>query len=90
MADGSYPSGTPVMDSHGVLYGTTQAGGAAGQGTVYQLDTTNWTFTTLHALAGNEGTSPIAGLSLGPAGVLYGVAAYGGNGGNGTVFSVTP
>jgi len=35
--DGSWPSGKLIIDQNGVLYGTTQAGGLAGQGTVFKL-----------------------------------------------------
>ena len=35
--DGNYPDSTLVADSAGNLYGTTQAGGAIGVGTVFEL-----------------------------------------------------
>jgi uncharacterized repeat protein (TIGR03803 family) len=36
-SDGASPSGSLAFDSNGVLYGTTQAGGASGYGTVFSL-----------------------------------------------------
>ncbi len=35
--DGANPYGTPVLDKHGNLYGTTEYGGTYGNGTVYKL-----------------------------------------------------
>jgi uncharacterized repeat protein (TIGR03803 family) len=35
--DGAYPSDTPILDSAGNLYGTTQTGGSSGVGVVFQL-----------------------------------------------------
>lgn len=36
-ADGSGPNGSLAVDSHGVLYGTTSAGGYYNEGTVFSL-----------------------------------------------------
>ena len=36
-ADGGQPSGSPVFDSSGALYGTTLEGGSPGQGVIYKL-----------------------------------------------------
>jgi uncharacterized repeat protein (TIGR03803 family) len=35
--DGSYPSGSPILDSAGNLYGTTTQGGSTGNGVVYEV-----------------------------------------------------
>ena len=35
--DGANPQSTPVFDTMGNLYGTTRAGGAYGNGTIFQL-----------------------------------------------------
>ncbi len=50
------------------------------------------TLTTIHTFAGGpgDGGRPVAGLVMGPGGVLYGTASEGGTGGIGTVFSLTP
>lgn len=47
------------------------------------------TFSVLHVFtAGADGAYPRAGVTVGPGGVLYGTAEYGGTHGNGTVFSL--
>ena len=38
--DGRYPSAGLIQDAEGNVYGTTQSGGHAGFGTVFELDTT--------------------------------------------------
>jgi uncharacterized repeat protein (TIGR03803 family) len=97
---GSNPQGGLAVGSSGVLYGTTYAGGAAGQGTVFQLSPPskpggNWTEKVLHNFAGgSDGSGPQSALLLGTNGTLYGVTFAGGspcpNPGCGTVFQVTP
>jgi hypothetical protein len=51
-----------------------------------------WTETVLHSFTGGEdGGIPVAGLTLGPDGVLYGTTtAYGGSGKYGTGFALKP
>src|SRR5580658_5954065 len=50
-ADGQNPEGGLVQATNGDLYGTTLAGGANGQGTVFKITTTG-TLTTLHGFDG--------------------------------------
>ena len=45
--DGSAPTGSVVLDNAGNLYGTTNYGGAYGQGVVYEVTTAPVTTTTL-------------------------------------------
>jgi len=54
-----------VRDAAGNLYGTTEYGGASGNGVVFKLDTTN-TETVLHSFAGYpaDGANPYGGLVL--------------------------
>jgi uncharacterized repeat protein (TIGR03803 family) len=85
--DGQWPSGrlTPVS---GVLYGTTQAGGANSWGTVFSV-TTGGTESVIHSFnASVDGGSPMAGVIYAH-GLLYGTASYGGPYGNGTLFSMS-
>lgn len=103
-ADGANPYAGVAIGSNGVLYGTTQNGGTAGQGTVFALippkpATGAWTETVIHNFTGgNDGASPVAGLAIGRGDVLYGTTQYGGPNtrcnaatpGCGTVFSMTP
>jgi uncharacterized repeat protein (TIGR03803 family) len=68
--DGSDPTSGLVLDAQGNLYGTTYAGGTAGVGTVFKIDTTAKE-TVLHnfaGLGGGDGANPYAGLMLDGAG----------------------
>jgi uncharacterized repeat protein (TIGR03803 family) len=57
----------------GVLYGTTQNGGAAGVGTVYALATNGSSYRLLYTFGGaNIGNSPMNDLAIDATGALYG------------------
>jgi uncharacterized repeat protein (TIGR03803 family) len=93
-ADGGFPSGTPILDKSGNLYGTTKLGGS-GFGTVFKLSPDgngSWTESTLHSFTGGtDGAYPVAGLTLDAAGNLYGTASSdGGSSGCGVVFKMAP
>jgi uncharacterized repeat protein (TIGR03803 family) len=68
-----------------------------GCGIVFQLTPPTapngaWTETILHSFSGanGDGTTPVAGLTRSPNGVLYGTTTAGGTAGRGTVFAVAP
>ena len=85
--DGATPNGALVMDGFGNLYGTTSAGGAAGLGTVFKIDTSG-TESVVHSFGGNpDGANPYAGLVMDKSGNLYGTTENGGSG-SGTVFKI--
>ena len=91
--DGSAPMGGVAMNQAGVLFGTTSAGGMAGWGAVYQLrlSASGWTESVLYSFEGaGDGETPIAGVVVGPSGVLYGATLAGGINGGGTVLALTP
>jgi uncharacterized repeat protein (TIGR03803 family) len=93
-SDGADPAAGLVF-SDNILYGTAQAGGANGNGTVFAVNIDGGGFTTLHSFTAfgsgpetnSDGAGPLAGLVLSGA-TLYGTAASGGNAGLGTVFAV--
>jgi uncharacterized repeat protein (TIGR03803 family) len=95
-SDGANPTGGLIMDSEGNLYGTTAWGGASGNGTVFELTPPAaaggmGTLNTLYAFTGgSDGGSPLAGLTFGSKGNLYGTTYFGGASGFGTVFELTP
>jgi uncharacterized repeat protein (TIGR03803 family) len=94
LADGAYPAGSLIRDSHGNLYGTTPGGGSYGAGTVFRL-TPAGQETVLYSFTGYaDGFQPSAGVVADKQGHLYGTTAYGGdascNGGCGVVFKLTP
>ena len=89
-ADGILPFGGVIRDSAGNLYGTTLAGGATFNGTVYKLDTSN-NLTVLHSFNGTtDGAQVLSGLAFDKLGSLYGTASFGGVYGFGTVYKITP
>jgi uncharacterized repeat protein (TIGR03803 family) len=81
--------------SDGVLYGTTEYGGANDEGTVFAVNTNGTAFTILHSfsalVSGNnsDGAHPQSALLL-SGGTLFGTAPSGGSkgGGGGTLFSI--
>jgi len=94
-SEGQYPASSLTITKTGVLYGTTEAGGAAGLGLVYSLTppTTQgapWTETVLYNFqGGSDGEQPEGGVTVGNGGVLYGTTFYGSLG-NGVVYKLTP
>jgi uncharacterized repeat protein (TIGR03803 family) len=83
-ADGAQPYDTLVLSGN-VLYGTASAGGTAGLGTVFRINTDGSAFTNLHNFIDGSG-QPRAGLIL-ASNVLYGTTYLGGSG-HGSVFSI--
>ena len=66
-----------MQATDGNFYGTTAAGGANGNGTVFKI-TPSGTLTTLHSFDGTDGSNPIAGLVQATDGNFYGTTATGG------------
>lgn len=91
--DGSGPIGINFDGTTGALYGTTQSGGAWGQGTVFELayDGSSWRRTTLHNFLGGaeDGASPQSRPIL-VNGILYGTTVAGGTNNGGVFYSVQP
>ncbi len=111
--DGAFPNDL-IFDASGALYGTTygESGesdpascSSAGCGTVFKLTPPTssggvWTESVLYRFSGgSDGGNPVAGLIVDASGALYGMARFGGLGGNstcvpgggcGTVFKLTP
>ena len=90
---GGQPSGAVVASPSGVLYGTTQSGGAFARGSVYSLTPDGaggFTYSVLHSFTGPDGASPRRALAFGPGGELYGTTHAGGASDSGTLFRVSP
>jgi uncharacterized repeat protein (TIGR03803 family) len=80
--DGASPYAGVTFDSTGNLYGTTYAGGANGDGTVFKLtpaSSGSWTESILHSFKGGwDGNGPLGGVILDASGNLYGTTFQGG------------
>ena len=89
--DGAYPL-SGLVQAGGNFYGTTEAGGANGAGTVFEV-TPAGQLTTLYSFCSQPGCTdggyPYAGL-VQAGGNFYGTTLGGGANGAGTVFEVTP
>ncbi len=92
--DGDYPYAGLVFDNKGNLFGTTSYGGSNGDGTVFELTYVpgvGWTEHVLYSFQNaSDGYFPYGGLMCDSAGNLYGTSYYGGSGGGGTVFELSP
>jgi uncharacterized repeat protein (TIGR03803 family) len=102
--DGTSPISGLSIDAAGNLYGTTFSGGTAkncplsgklyGCGTVFELSPAtggNWTYSVIHNFSTvNDGYFPVAGVTPGPSGYLYGEAAYGATYGQGLLYELIP
>jgi uncharacterized repeat protein (TIGR03803 family) len=90
--DGGGPYGSLAMDASGNFYGTTSGGGTSAAGTVFKLSRRgkeNVLYTFTGGTGGTDGASPLAGVTLDPAGNLYGTTSAGGGPNNyGTVFKI--
>jgi uncharacterized repeat protein (TIGR03803 family) len=95
--DGAQPIGSLVADrsGSGVLYGTTNDGGADGAGVVFSLTPPNnpgdsWTENVLWNLSNTwDGGHPAAALVQGASGAFYGTASTGGVYGGGVAFQLS-
>jgi uncharacterized repeat protein (TIGR03803 family) len=95
--DGALPAAGLTLDKAGNLYGTTFGAGFGPHGNVYQLKRKGgtWIFNILYTFHGSDGSLPLAGVTFGSDGSLFGTTNEGGgsgcNGrGCGTVFNLRP
>jgi len=91
----SQPQSSLITDAAGNLYGTTQAAGANGYGSVFELMPPagggQWTQKILYSFTGTpDGQAPLAGLIFDTKGNLYGTTSAGGTWDSGTVFELAP
>ena len=92
-SDGASPWAGVTLDEAGNIYGTTASGGAFGVGTVYELSPSGSGYTKkiLHSFqTQSDGSEPYAGVVLDRSGNLYGATQFGGSGGGGTAFELSP
>ena len=90
--DGAFPNCSLVIDSAGNLYGTTEAGGSANLGTVFELSPVaggGWSETTILNGTSARGNA-FRGVTFDNHGSLYTNAAAGGPSNNGTIIRLSP
>jgi uncharacterized repeat protein (TIGR03803 family) len=89
-SNGSDSTGTMLLGSDGNLYGTTYAGGAKGNGTIFMF---NGTVQSLYSFCSgyrcSDGARPLAGLFQDSAGNFFGTTLYDGKH-NGTLYELSP
>ena len=86
--DGKWPSANLLRDKNGHLFGTTNEGGTANWGVIFELDE-NGNETVLHNFKwAKGGRVPVAGLVAGKNGDLYGSTAEGGIKNQGILFKL--
>jgi uncharacterized repeat protein (TIGR03803 family) len=91
--DGAYPAAGLIMDSAGVLYGTTASGGIAEGGVAFSLTRSGngWVEEVLHNFTGGvaDGAHPAADLRRDQtSGILYGTTYEGGTSNCGVVYQL--
>lgn len=95
--DGVRPAATLLVDQSGNLYGTTQGGGALGDGTVFRLSPrghNKWKHTTLYSFCSQSATCSLSGSSasvvIDTSGNLYGTTGPASGTDGGLIFSLKP
>jgi len=101
-ADGIGSTSPLLAGADDYFYGTAANGGPSGNGTVFRVRFDGTGFEVLHAFTAivesdsstlptnEDGATPIAGLTDGQDGRLYGATNLGGEFGNGTLYAIDP
>jgi uncharacterized repeat protein (TIGR03803 family) len=88
-ANGKFPFGGLIEDGVGDLFGTTEFGGANGDGTVFEVAHGSNTITTIASFTnGADGGQPTTGLVADSSFDLFGTTTKGGSNHLGTVFEI--
>jgi uncharacterized repeat protein (TIGR03803 family) len=87
-ANGATPDGGLVADSAGNLYGTTSAGGSAGDGCVFEIPVGTTTIVNVASFTGGNGAAPMGTLYLDSSGTLWGTTSLGGANNSGAIFKI--
>src|SRR5215467_8499824 len=88
---GCFPYGGLVIDSGGILYGTTPGGGGA-DATIFRMKSLSgrrWDYSRLYTLTIGQGSAIVAALALDSSSNLYGTSMNGGSQDLGSVFKLS-
>ena len=85
--DGSDPVAPLLQAADGNFYGTTNSGGAHGDGTVFEVTPTG-VESVLHTFAGGDGSNPQGALVEDASGNFFGATTNGGSSTYGTAFKI--
>jgi len=92
LVKGSAPFSELLNDGLGFMWGTTSEGGAGGYGTIFKINISDSSFTTVTEFNNNSaplGRQPYGGLVSDGLGNLWGTTRLGGASDVGTIFKVT-
>jgi uncharacterized repeat protein (TIGR03803 family) len=87
--NGGNPQSGLVLARDGNFYGTSPEGGTNSIGNVFRVTAAGVVTSLVSFDSSSLGGAPTAGLTLGADGNLYGVTAFGGAAGLGTIFKIT-
>jgi len=91
---GSRPGGNIAVDAHGDLFGETIIGGADNNGVAFELvpaGSGRYIEKLMHTFTGSiDGGQPIGAPVLDSRGDVFGVTQFGGTGGQGVIYELTP
>jgi uncharacterized repeat protein (TIGR03803 family) len=85
--DGANPSANLIY-ANGFIYGTTQVGGTGYAGTIFEVHTTNDSYSVLYSFGGGADGQVVNGGLIKIGDYLYGTTRDGGTPGYGTVFKI--
>jgi uncharacterized repeat protein (TIGR03803 family) len=88
--NGSYPTGSLIQDTNGILYGMTSAGGKNNFGVIFSYNPSVDTFDILHYFDNVNGEMPLGNLLMANDTTLYGMASLGGANNEGVIFNCNP
>lgn len=90
--DGGQPTNGVAFDRSSNFYGTANLGGAYNNGAVFEVTQSSglWTETLIYNFTGgNDGGTPVSGVTINAAGDLYGTTSFGGLYGTGVVYELS-
>ena len=90
LTEGESPRGSLAQASNGKFYGTTNGGGATGDGTLFEFDPATAMYTKKVDFIGANGLNPQGSLVLAGYGKMYGMTSDGGTNSAGVMFEYDP